>query len=76
MKFKIKNIARAKCTRCGVENEVEMITENGTIPLISKVILEPLDYVGRPIEELQGEEYYICDDCWNETLDFFRINRS
>lgn len=67
----ITNVAKAKCDRCGYINEVEMLEGNIDTPLINVVCLDTLDYNGLLLEGLSGSNYYICNDCWNDLLDFF-----
>lgn len=68
----IERISRSKCCRCKSLKEVEMTIDNNDTPLINKISLNSLNYKGQIIEELVGGNYYICDDCWNDLIDFFK----
>lgn len=72
MSLIIERISRSKCCRCKSLKEVEMTIDNNDTPLTNKISLNTLNYKGQIIEELSGENYYICDDCWNDLLDFFK----
>ena len=72
MSLIIERISRSKCCRCKSLKEVKMIIGNNDTPIINEVILNTLNYKGQIIEDLVGEKYYICDDCWNDLLDFFK----
>ena len=65
----IKKVYESDCCRCGITCRV---ANNDTkIPLINKITLSSLNIHGEVIPELEGGEYYICDDCWNDLLRFF-----
>ena len=64
-------IYRSQCERCGLVNEIEENGEDLDTPMINTVTLSSLNYKGEIIKELEGDKYYICDDCWNDLLNFF-----
>ena len=67
----IINTAKIKWDRCGYQNELEISKANADEILINKVDAYSIDFKGQKLEEYSNLKYYMCNDCWNDLLEFF-----
>lgn len=67
----ITNIAKVQCDRCGYQRELEISKANAENILINKIDAYSINLKGQKLKEYSSLKYYICDDCWNDLIDFF-----
>lgn len=70
MNNRIKKRYYIICDRCGRETYGEESTPKD-ISFINIISATTVNYKGEVIEDIeQPDDLYICDDCWNDYIDF------
>lgn len=70
MNNRIKTRYYIICDRCGSETYAEEGTQSD-ISFINIISTTTVNYKGEAIEDIdQPDDLYICDDCWNDYIDF------
>ena len=68
MGLNIEHLARATCDRCGSTSLSSL--NNAKEPVINRLKVDSINGNNMVITEIDKIETYICDDCWNDLLDF------
>ena len=67
----ITNISKVQCDRCGYQSELEISKTNEGKILINRIDAYSVNPKGQKLDEYSNLKYYICDNCWNDLLEFF-----
>ena len=67
----ITNISKVQCDRCGHQSELEISKTNEGKILINRIDAYSVNLKGQKLDEYSNLRYHICDDCWNDLIEFF-----